>query len=349
MIFRKKQFIGIDLGSRKIKAISLKKNGEEIILESLSLYDSKLDSTAPVNNTKDPEILGAMIESHAWQGASAATAMEDSDFQQLIVGLPPLTPEETHSAIQGKVESKGGMEIENFCFDYLPLSNRKNDSEENFLVYFTKVEAVKGYADILEVAKLQPVAINSNLNAILDSLRFNDYVTENENNVVVDIGESHISIGFISRGELIHTNCLRSGAGEINSNLQKTLQISYKEAEELKRAYALEKQEGAQIDSQQQLIEDGYSKMVVTIHDSITYLKAAYKDQMIHNIYLVGGGANKTGLAEILEESLNIPVLIPNALKNIQIFAHSNHDPETLAKSAPELHCAVGLALRGVA
>ncbi len=349
MIFRKKPLIGIDLGSRKIKAISLQKNGEEIILSSLSLYDSKLDSTTPVNSTKDPAILGAIIESNAWEGAKAATAMEDSDFQQMIVELPPMSEEETLTAIQGKVESKGGMEIENFCYDYLQLFNRKNEPEVNFLVYFTKSENVKNCVNILESAHLTPVAINSNLNAILDSLLFNGYVTENDNNVVVDIGESHISIGLISRSDLIHTNCLRNGSGEINQVLQKGLQISYKEAEDLKRSYALEKQEGVQADPSQQLIEDGYSKMVVTIHDSITYLKAAYKDQVIHNIFLVGGGANKTGLAEILEESLNIPVLIPNALKNIQLFAHSGHNPETLAQSGPELHCAVGLALRGVA
>lgn len=349
MIFGRKKYLGIDLGSRKAKLVSLVKVGKEVMLDDLALFDHKLESSGSALGSQDPEFLKALVDGMGLQGSYAVSSLEDAEVQQMTVHLPPLSEEEIVSAIQGKIEAKAGSEIQQFSYDYQKLTNRKGDSEETYLVYFTKMEKVQEEVRHFEYARLKPIALESNLHCILESLRFNGYVAEKDTHVIVDIGDSHISIGLVSRGELLNLNVLRNGIGEINNILVREYQLKFERAEELKRSYALDKADSSSGDPMEQVLEDGYSKIVVSVHDSITFLKAAYKDQVIHSIYLVGGGANKEGLVPILEESLNIPVVVPNALKNIQIFTHSKHHPEVLAAAAAELHPAIGLALRGVA
>lgn len=349
MIFRRKKHVGIDLGSRKAKIVSLAKSGNEVMLVDIALFDHKLENSGSALGSQDPEFLKSLVEGMGLEGSYAASSLEDGEVQQMTVHLPRLTDEEVHSAIQAKIEAKVGEEIQQYSFDYQKLSNRKGDPEETYLVYFTKLEKIHDEVKLFELAKLKPVAIESNLHSILESLRFNGYVSENETNVIVDIGDSHISIGLVNRGDLLNLNVIRNGIGEINNILVREYQVSFEQAEELKRSYSLDHTESdPSEDPMKQVLEDGYSKIVIALHDSITFLKAAYKDQVINSIYLVGGGANKEGLVPILEESLNIPVVVANALKNIQIFTHSKHNPEKLAAAAAELHPAVGLALRGV-
>ncbi len=348
MIFRRKKHLGIDLGSRKAKVVSLVKSGNEVMLVDIALFDHKLENSGSALGSQDPEFLKSLVEGMGLEGSYAASSLEDGEVQQMTVHLPRLTDEEVHSAIQAKIEAKVGAEIQQYSFDYQKLSNRKAEPEETYLVYFTKLEKIHEEVKLFEHAKLKPIAIESNLHSILESLRFNGYVSENETNVIVDIGDSHISIGLVNRGDLLNLNVIRNGIGEINNTLVREYQIGFEQAEELKRSYSLDQADSSNDDPMKQVLEDGYSKIVIALHDSITFLKAAYKDQVINSIYLVGGGANKEGLVPILEESLNIPVVVANALKNIQIFTHSKHNPETLAAAAAELHPAVGLALRGV-
>lgn len=348
MIFRRKKHLGIDLGSRKAKIVSLVKSGNEVMLADVALFDHKLENSGSALGSQDPEFLKSLVEGMGLEGSYAVSSLEDGEVQQMTVHLPRLTDEEIHSAIQAKIEAKVGTDIQQYSFDYHKLSNRKGEPEETYLVYFTKLEKIHEEVRLFEQAKLKPVAIESNLHSILESLRFNGYVSENETNVIVDIGDSHISIGLVNRGHLLNLNVIRNGIGEINNILVREYQISFEQAEELKRSYSLDHADSTNEDPMKQVLEDGYSKIVIALHDSITFLKAAYKDQVINSIYLVGGGANKEGLVPILEESLNIPVVVANALKNIQIFTHSKHNPEILAAAAAELHPAVGLALRGV-
>jgi type IV pilus assembly protein PilM len=349
MIFRKTKTLGLDMGTRKIKGVVLEQKGQDIILDSLTLHDHRMDPHAKSNSNKDVDLLKSLIDAKNLKGSKVAAAIEDREFELMITDLPPLSEEEISLAIQSKIESKAGSEIANFSFDYLKILNRKAEAEETYLVYYTKMNLIREIAELLENSSLVPLAIESNLHAAIESLKFNGYVNEHDTNILVDIGENHTSIGLVSKGDLIHVNNIRAGGADINESLRVKHQLNYREAEELKINFQFEKTENTEISALNQTIEDGYSKIIVGIHDSITYLKAAFKDQMIMNVFLIGGGANKKGIQEILEEGLNIPVHVPNALKNIQIFAHSKHNPETLAKVAIELHPAIGLALRGIA
>jgi type IV pilus assembly protein PilM len=350
----KKKILGLDLGHRSLKGVLLSRRGGEVALEDYFYVDLREKLDDGLDDPDFPRLLGAVVEGRGMRNALVASAFEDRDLQVVSLSLPPIPESELRAAVLNALEAQLGQSTADLAVDFactspLPEGTRPGVPGASVHAYYAKIETVRSQLRVLENARLQPHSLESALHAALEAARFNGFVTDEETSLLVDVGERHTSVGLVSGGELVQINTSRLGAGDINAGLMEQLGCDYHESELRKLSYRLEKEEGQAGDDEGKTIEQGYYQIVVAIHDTVTYLRAARKTHSIKNVVLSGGGLLKDGAAALIEQSTGLPVTVLDPLRNVQIYGKGGADRERLPELAPLLHVAVGLALRGVA
>ena len=338
--------IGLDVGARSVKAAELARVKGEVVLKDFAFHDFR---QGPETNASHEETVAALVDGRGLKGADVFGCLPDKEISVALLAFPEMPESEIPAAVRNKVEAKTGQDASAYSIDFLVAGRARNAGLSEILVraYFTGAAAVEDQLAAIESFGLRPLSLEGSLQATIECLRFNGYVNHHDSCVVVDIGETHTSIGLVVGGELAQLNTLRVGSGDINESLMSELGCTHEESERLKLEYTLEGGDGAS-EKAHRLIEDGYYKIILGIHDTVSYFRAAFKDQLIVNLLLTGGGAGKAGLDSLVQQSLGIPAAVPNALKNIQIFTGPQPERDRLAALACQLHPAIGLALRAV-
>jgi type IV pilus assembly protein PilM len=352
--FRKK-ILGIDLGHRSVKGVILSRRGTEVILEDYFYVDLKETLEEGREDDRFPSVLAALIDGAGLRNTQVASAIEDRELQVVNFSLPGMPEEELQKAVRNELEVQLGLSANDLAIDYSVTSasgeiTRPSPAQLNVHAFYTKRANVQEHLNLLESASLRPFAVESALHAALEAARFNDYLPAEESCLLVDVGESHTSVGLVTQGELIQFNVIRVGSGDINQSLMQQLECTYHDSELRKLSYKLEHDEGAAVDPDAKAIEQGYYQIILGIHDTAAYFRASRKTQGLKSIVLTGGGLMNEGAISLMENSLNLPVVVVDPLRKIQIFkGNDSADRERLPRIGPMLHVAVGLALRGVA
>lgn len=350
MLNMKKKIFGIDIGKRSIKGVLLSKKGTEVFLDDYLYFDLQETNNMPTNQDQQLTFLSALVDGVGLKDQMVAASVDDKEVQILNLSMPKMPENELTLAIKNEIEAKTGINAADVSMDYL-ISNQlvKNGAHNLSLnVFFSRLETIKEHVKMLETAHLRPVSLESSMQSTVEMLRFNEYVRPSDTHVVVDIGEFHTSLGLVVNGNLVQMNTLRQGSGDINEKLMERFRCNYKESELMKLSFKIEKEESNTTDIVSKVIEEGYYQLIVGIHDTIAYYRASHKDSLIMNVILTGGGAQKEGLAEMIEQGTNIPTELANPLRKIQIFHNSDPSHEKLPQLGAYLHSAIGLALRGV-
>lgn len=345
----KKKILGLDIGQRCVKGVLLSRQGKEVVLEDYFYLDLQEATGAGRDPAKFPGVLAALVEGAGLVSFQVASAIEDGELQVVNLSLPKLPENELRPAVMNELEVQLGAAAADLSVDF-SVTELKGKEDLSVHAYCAKTKTVKDHLELLESARLKPVAVESALLASLEAAHFNDYIQPDASYLLVDVGDSHTSMGLVTNGDLVQINTIRTGSGEINQSLMQQLGCDFQNSELRKLSYRMEKEENLDADAETKTIEQGYYQIIVGIHDTVVYFKASRKAQSIRGILLAGGGLMQEGAAAVMEQSLGLPVTLLDPLRKIQIFGKKGGgNRERLPKIGPMLHVAVGLALRGAA
>lgn len=351
MFGMKKKILGLDIGTRSVKGVLLSRKGEQVALENYFYIDLPETLGEPGAGSEHVgRVVADLVEGAGLRNALVASAIDDREVQVVNISLPGLPDGELRLAVLNELEAQLGLEVKEHSVDFTvtPVKGEQTRSGQlEVHAFYTKMDSVKERLELLESAQLCPHSVEGAMHAALEAARFNEYLSEEETCLLVDAGDSHTSVGLVSRGELVQLNTIRAGAGEINQQLMQLLGCDFHNSELRKLAYHME--ENPEAGEEGKAIEQGYYQIIVGIHDTATYFRASRKAQSIQRVILAGGGLMKEGAAALIEQSLGLPVTIADPLRKIEIFGGKEGDRERLPQIGPMLHVAVGLALRGVA
>lgn len=166
--------------------------------------------------------------------------------------------------------------------------------------------------------------------------------------MIVDFGEKRTGIFIVSLGVVMFTSTLDVGGVMLNNMIQKSFQISFGEAEKMKRKYGLQRN----VDNKEifSVLLNSASILRDEVVKHFLYWQT-HKDKFednknnppIKKIILCGGDSNLIGLADYLSISMKIPVEMANVWINIE--DPDNNVPEIGFKRALSFAAALGLAL----
>lgn len=345
MIFQMEPNSGLDLGTRSVKGVVLKKNGVKIHLANCFLVDFARGRGNLPSVDDTFALAGAAIEANSWKNRWVGSIFDDKEIIIFELTLPKIPEAEILPAVENEVEQKLSFPIEDAQIDYTILSSTEKAIQVR--IYCVKKSCVEKKVAQLKAYQLKPALLVSESLANIEMLKFNGYLDSPGFYIHIDFGESHTTTSLIQEGELVLSNSMPIGSGLVNQHLMNACSISYEEAEAIKLSHDFDAQASADA-AIAKAIDDAYSEILIGVHKSIDYYRIRSKGNNLQNILLTGGGAAKLGLASIVESNFQVSTLVANPFKNIEIFS-AKIPAENLQSISSQLCAAVGLALRGAA
>jgi type IV pilus assembly protein PilM len=131
------------------------------------------------------------------------------------------------------------------------------------------------------------------------------------------------------------------GGNQYTDILQKELQLSFLEAEDLKLGRAAE----SGTEMVQPLLESITDMLITEVQKTFDFFRETYPAETIARILISGGTSNMLGLAEKFQDTFGCPSDVLNPFRSITVSPKV--DAHKVTSLGPALAVAVGLALRG--
>jgi type IV pilus assembly protein PilM len=164
--------------------------------------------------------------------------------------------------------------------------------------------------------------------------------------MLVDYGNSRTGISFIQDGTVIYTTTVPLGGNDQTLKIQQAKNISYEEAEALKKTSGLIVIDGEK--SVYDIILPSVSALRGEVYKHFIYWnthkeEGSVEHKPVNKILLCGGTSNLPGLTDYLATSMQMSVEIANAWVNITNF--SRYIPPINKDGSLAYATAIGLAL----
>jgi len=315
---KSRQLVGLDIGSSSIKAVELKstKSGYELVsfgMESLA-PDTVVDG-AIMDAPQVANAISKIFDAQRVKTKNVATSVSGHSVIVKRVPLPLMTEEELYDRIPSEASQHIPFDIADVNLSYQLLESM--DSQMDVLLVAVKKDKILNHTNVLAQAGKTPVAL-------------------------LNIGASVMNINIVRGGVPLFTRDVSVGGNQYTDALQKELDLSFEDAERLKRGDSLPSVTDEQ---KQQILRSVSDILTLEIQKTFDFFRATASGENIQRIVVAGGTARVPGLVDLLREEFAMPVEELNPFRKVMIDP-GKHSDDQIRELAPRLAIALGLALR---
>ncbi len=347
MLGKRKDLLGLDIGSSSIKMVELKKrkNAYELVNWGVApLSPDVIVDGALMNSSAIVDAIQELVLQTKTKNKNVASSVSGTSVIIKKIALPVMTRQELQENIKWEAEQHIPFDINDVNVDFHILGE---DGEEagkmGVILVASKKDLVNDYTGVIAEAGLTPLCVDIDAFAVGNAFELNYPDRLAEVVAVVNIGAGVSNINVIKNGVSSFVRDINTGGNAVTEMIQKNLGIQYEEAERMKRGG----DEGSDEIIPQEvndIVRQISQNLAGEIARSLDFYSATNPDDRITKLYLAGGMALTAGLDTIIERTVGYPVELMNPFNNIALG--KNVDPAALAKVAPALAVAVGLAMR---
>ena len=351
MFFRKSgPLIGLDIGSHSVKVVELRpaRSGHQLAnLGVAPLPPDAIVDGAILNAGAIVEAIRALLANNNIKTKDVAASVSGHSVIIKKINLPAMTKEELEEQIQWEAEQYIPFDINDVHIDFQILSNEfETEGEMDVLLVAAKKEMVGEYVNVIREAGLRPLIID--VDAFAVETMFETGYAPNPSEVIalVNVGASLININVVRNNLSAFTRDIASGGKQYTEEIQKTLHVSFQEAESIKMGgsatVAGKEILPQEVDRAMRGVSEGLAS---EIQRSLEFFSATSPEDRISRIFLTGGCARMQGLPDVIEEKTRISVEVADPFRGIECN-EKQFDPTYLREIGPSMAVGVGLALR---
>jgi type IV pilus assembly protein PilM len=338
-----KQLVGLDIGSSSIKAVELKasRDGYELLnygIEPLA-QDTVVDGAI-----MDAPLVAAGIanifEKQNIKTKNVATSVSGHSVIVKPLKLPLMSDEELYERIHAEASQYIPFDIADVNLSYQHLDSV--DSQMDVLLVAVKKDKILNHTNVLAQAGKQPVVVDFDGFALQNCFELNYEPEPSQTAALLNVGASVMNINIVRGGIPLFPRDVSVGGNQYTDALQKELDLSYEDAERLKKGEAIA---GISDEHRATVLRSVSDILVLEIQKTFDFFRATASGEIIQRIYVAGGSARVPGLIELLREEFAVPVEEIYPFRKI-IINPARHNEEQVRELAPRLTIAVGLALR---
>ena len=343
---RKKETVGLDIGSSSVKAVQLMpvRGGHQLVrlgiapLHPETIVDGVIMDSGTVISAIQQIFTENQIKS---KDVVVAVSGHSVIVKKIKVGRMKL--EELEEQIPFEAEQYVPYAIEDVNLDFQILeSTSPGANEMDVLLVAVKKDIINDYLSIISTAGLKAVVVDVDAFALQNAFEIASEAEKDQVVGLVNLGAAVMNINILQGGLSEFTRDSALGGTRYTESIQKMLGLSYEQAESLKLGGEVD---GRTYEDARPAIEMVNTEVAGEIRRSFDFFRSSSHSDTIHRVMLSGGCARLPGLVEYLSENLEIPCEVANPLRNIKADPKM-FDPEYLEVIAPQLAVSVGLALR---
>ena len=346
MLFaKKKDYVGIDIGSSSIKLVQLKElKGGSFQLVKLGI--APLPAEAIVDNTlmdssSIVEGVRGLMDSLKVKATDAACSIAGNSVIIRKITVPAMSSEDLEDQIQWEAEQYIPLDINDVNVDFQILPSDDMDSGRmSVLLVASKKDIISDYTRVFAEAGISLSIMDVDAFALQNIFEVNYDPSPEDVVALINVGASMTNINVVRGGVSLFTRDVQVGGGQFSEDIQKQFAISSAEAEQLKLSAGSQQNERLQ-GVMAKLIDS----FALEIRRSLEFYNTTASDGKIERIYLAGGAAKTSGLVEILKERIGISVEIINPFKKVTV-PEKEFAADQLREMGPVMAIAAGLATR---
>jgi len=205
-----------------------------------------------------------------------------------------------------------------------------------------KKDKILNHTNVLAQAGKTPTIVDIDAFALQNCFEVNYEPDSAQTVALLNIGASVMNINIVRGGIPLFTRDVSVGGNQYTDALQKELDLSFEDAERLKKGDTLP---SVTDDQRQQILRSVSDILTLEIQKTFDFFRATASGENIQRIVAAGGTARVPGLVDLLREEFAMPVEELNPFRRVLINP-SRHSDDQIRDIAPRLAIAVGLALR---
>ncbi|MDC0573436.1 pilus assembly protein PilM [Luminiphilus sp.] len=339
--------LGIDISSTTVKLLELSRQGGSYRVESYAV--AHLPPGAVIEkNVNQVETVGALIRDLVARSKTRvkriAAAVSGSAVIIKTVTMPDgLSDEELEAQLAVEADQYIPYPLEEVAIDFEVLAPAANNTVTVLLVACHQ-QTIDARVDALEIAGLAVGIMDVEVLAMHRALALLEKQLPGENLrtvAIVDVGASMTTLSVFADGESVYTREQFFGGKQLTDEIMNRYGLSFEEAGLAK------KQQGLPEDYEREVLQPFCEALVQQVSRSLQFFLSSSEHASLDCIVLCGGVASISGLGELAEERLLTPVIIANPFADMTIGPRV--DAQALARDAPAMMVACGLAMRGAA
>ncbi len=350
MLFGKKKSVaGLDIGSSSVKMVELDGKPNSLNLVSLGFEnlpdDTIIDGQIMELNTVSDVIKNVCVNS----GVSADRVVTGVSGHSVIVKnilLPAMSTDELEESIDWHAEEHIPYDLADVNLDYQVTGNTQDST--NVLIAACKRDRIDNIRQAVQLAGKEPAIIDVDTFALQNCYEYNYQPDDSQVVTLLNIGASTMNVNIVKGMRSLFTRDITVGGSQFTDVLQRSLGLSYQQAEAIKRGVS-QAVEGVEETAIEPLISNVTEIVAMEIQKTFDFYRATTEDTstVVQKILISGGGSKLQGLAADLSARLDIPVEVLDPFRSIKVDSRK-FDPDYLSEIMPEMAVAVGLAMRGV-
>jgi len=335
-----RNLIGLDLGSKFIKAVQLSENNGQYSITGFGSMEVPPQYSIP-------DAVMELFSRKKFKTKRVVTSVSGRFVFIRYINMPVMSDEELMNAAKYELGKYIPVEVDEVLHDSQKLEElpqqEGQEPEMRVLLVAAKRTFIDEHVSILETSGLAPAVVDVDSFALgnayeMTGLVNQEAVRSEQLVALVDVGASKTNINIMSDKVSYFTREFYKGGNDLTEAVSKRLALEIREAEMLKR------NPGNDLDRVQDCIAGPVDDICHDINISIDYFENQY-DKQIEEVFLTGGGGATIGLLEALEKTVNKPVSRWNPMQ----YLPSQLDRESaseLEEAGHQSAIALGLASR---
>ncbi len=332
---------GLDFSDDRIRIILLDetKQGLEVVHHDHVLIPDGVVHSGRIE--KEDEFV-ALLQTLRSKIKTPFVRVSIPEFQgySFMTGVEAFSHKEIRSTLDLLLEENIPLSIDDAIFDYSVIEQLPDKT----IIQVVAVSHVlqKSYQQAITKAGFIPVSFELEGHAIARGI-----IPRNKEDsfMIVDMGQSRTGITIVTRQKTVFTATLDFGGEQLTRAISKTFNISFEEAEKLKKIYGFSTQ-GEDVRVYEAMIgslatlKDEINRHYVYWHDKKNQIVPFEK---IETIYLCGGNSNLVSIDDYLRSGLKLNIVQGNPWVNM--FSLDDVVPRISQEDAVGFTTAIGLAL----
>ncbi|MDP7592194.1 MAG: pilus assembly protein PilM [Litorilituus sp.] len=342
--------VGIDIGSYAVKAVLLSQGNNGFILEDYAI-EPMVRGAIVDREIQDIEAVAHVIskirQNISMKAKDVAAAVSGQTVITKIIYMDvALSEGELASQIEIEADSLIPYPLDEVSLDFETLEvNESDPSKVNVLLSAARTESIEARVEALDtggfhtkVIDVESYAVSRSYDLCLSQLP-ND--AKEKIVAIVDIGATMTLFSVTKAGKHIYSRDQMFGGEQYTRSIVSYYNKSFEDAEAAKITNDLPPNYTFEI------LAPFHTKLIQQIRRAIQMFLTSSGVDKVDYLLISGGSASIEGIEQLLIDELGIHTIIANPFKGLALAKALNC--EAVAKVAPQLMVATGLALRNFA
>ncbi len=345
MFFGNKGTLGLDIGSSYIKAVQLKdiKGGYELeLFDIIPLAPEVIVDGSIIDSFRLIDTLKELLRKSKIKAKN--TVIGIAGHSSVIIkriSLPEMSEEELSESIKFEAEQYVPFSIEDVNLDFQILGPKEEPGQMDVILVAVKKDTINEYVNAVRESGLNPIIVDVNHFALENMYEINYEIEPNKNVAIVNIGASTINMNILKGGISVFTRDSAVGSNLHTEALQREFNLTYENAERLKKGEPIENIPPEDAFS---IMELASEEIIDDINRSFEFYRSTELHEDINEVIVSGGCALVKDFPRLLSEKVGIETKVIEPFKNIKI--PKKLDLSYIEEIAPIAAVATGLALR---